>query len=452
MKKENKLFIEPTSKFGKNGIKSIKIWQWSLCAFFFLLLIIIVPIALTNKKSELQTYSCKEGEFTILESIPQGLELESANLTHEGWIKLIDSATKTLDIACFYMTLSEGSDYDHANGSFGALVFAAIKRAADRGVEIRIAENKNSNETDNMDYKSLLRYSKNIKVKILDFTELIGAGILHTKFMIVDNTNFYVGSANMDWRSLAQVKELGILIFNCECLARDLEKIFKVYWQFGNTTKKLDQHPDYDDDLATQWNIETPATVTLNSKDNNVFIASSPPEMSPPGRAQDLDAILHIINNAESSLSLEVMDYIPAYLYQDGSIYWPVLDTALRNASYHRNVNIRFLIGKWNHTRPAMYQFFKSLNELANITVKVFIVPDRDGEQIPFTRVNHAKYAVSEKQVFIDTSNWSADYFMSTAGVSFNSYHEEIIDQVQQRFDRDWNSKYTYDLSILPDL
>ncbi|KAJ6243688.1 phospholipase d - related [Anaeramoeba flamelloides] len=449
---EQKRYFEPTSKFGKGGIKSMKPWQWALCAFFFLLIVIIIPIALTNKKHELKQYDCKDGEFTILESIPQELDLESANLTHKGWIKLIDSATKTLDIACFYMTLSEGSDYPDANGSFGASVFDAIKRAADRGVKIRIAENKNNYETDNIDYKYLLGYSKNIKVKILDFTKLIGAGILHTKFMVVDKTNFYVGSANMDWRSLAQVKELGILIFNCECLARDIGKIFSVYWQFGNTTKKLDQHPNFDDDLATQWNIGNPASVTLNSKKNSVFLASSPPEFSPTGRTQDLDAILHIINNAESSLSLEVMDYMPAYLYQKGNVYWPTLDTAIRNASFHRNVDIRFLIGKWNHTRPEMYQFFKSLNELSTVTVKLFIVPDRKGKQIPFTRVNHAKYAVSEKQVFIDTSNWSADYFMSTAGVSFNSYHKQIINQVQDRFDRDWNSKYTHDLSILPDL
>ncbi|KAJ6242777.1 phospholipase d - related [Anaeramoeba flamelloides] len=406
----------------------------------------------SEKEKQRKIAQMIDGEFTILESIPQELELGSANLTYEGWIKLIDGATKTLDIACFYMTLSEGSDYPDANGTFGVLVFEAIKRAADRGVEIRIAKNTNQAENQKIDYLYLLGYSKNIKVKILDFEKLLGVGILHTKFLIVDNTDFYVGSANMDWRSLAQVKELGILIANCECLARDLGKIFQVYWQFGNTTKKLAQHPYFDDDLSTQWNIGNPASVTLNSEKNSVFIASSPPALSPTGRTQDLDAILHIINNAESTLSLEVMDYIPAYLYQGDNVYWSVLDTALRNASFHRNVKIRLLIGKWNYTRPEMFQFLKSLDDLASITVKYFIVPDRKGKQIPWTRVNHAKYAVSESQVFIDTSNWSADYFTSTAGVSFNSYHKEIVSQAQQRFERDWDSKYTHNLSSLTEL
>lgn len=30
-------------------------------------------------------------------------------------------------------------------------------------------------------------------------------GVLHTKFWIVDKKHIYIGSANMDWRSLTQV-------------------------------------------------------------------------------------------------------------------------------------------------------------------------------------------------------------------------------------------------------
>ena len=42
-------------------------------------------------------------------------------------------------------------------------------------------------------------------VKYLDFNKLIGSGVLHTKFWIVDRKHFYVGSANLDWRALTQV-------------------------------------------------------------------------------------------------------------------------------------------------------------------------------------------------------------------------------------------------------
>ena len=67
-----------------------------------------------------------------------------------------------------------------------------------------------------------------LQVRSLNFAAIIGSGILHTKLWLIDRTHFYVGSANMDWRSLTQVKELGIVAFNCSCMANDLAKIFDV--------------------------------------------------------------------------------------------------------------------------------------------------------------------------------------------------------------------------------
>jgi phospholipase D3/4 len=43
-------------------------------------------------------------------------------------------------------------------------------------------------------------------VRSLNFTALMGSGVLHTKMWIVDQKNVYIGSANMDWRSLTEVK------------------------------------------------------------------------------------------------------------------------------------------------------------------------------------------------------------------------------------------------------
>lgn len=41
----------------------------------------------------------------------------------------------------------------------------------------------------------------------------------------------------MDWRSLTQVKELGMFIRDCECLANDISKIFEVLWILGKENK-----------------------------------------------------------------------------------------------------------------------------------------------------------------------------------------------------------------------
>jgi len=35
----------------------------------------------------------------------------------------------------------------------------------------------------------------------------MGGGVLHTKLWIIDHQHFYVGSANMDWRSLTEVSK-----------------------------------------------------------------------------------------------------------------------------------------------------------------------------------------------------------------------------------------------------
>jgi len=76
---------------------------------------------------------------------------------------------------------------------------------------------------------------------------------------------------------------------------------------------------------------------------------------------------------------------------------------------------------------------------------------------IPFARVNHNKYMVTDKGAFISTSNWSGDYFTSTAGVSIivnqmqssnRKTTDQIIIQAQllEVFLRDWNSNYSIDL------
>ncbi|AUL80133.1 CPXV044 protein [Vaccinia virus] len=71
-----------------------------------------------------------------------------------------------------------------------------------------------------------------VEVRYIDITNTLG-GVLHTKFWISDNTHIYLGSANIDWRSLTRVKELGIAIFNNRNLASDLPHIFEVYWYLG---------------------------------------------------------------------------------------------------------------------------------------------------------------------------------------------------------------------------
>lgn len=79
-----------------------------------------------------------------------------------------------------------------------------------------------------------------------------------------------------------------------------------------------------------------------------------------------------------------------------------------------------------------------------------------DQAQIPYARVNHNKYMVTDNVAYIGTSNWSADYFTNTAGIGFilqdtstfdrNETMQSIRKDLASLFERDWNSEYAADL------
>ena len=79
--------------------------------------------------------------------------------------------------------------------------------------------------------------------------------------------------------------------------------------------------------------------------------------------------------------------------------------------------------------------------------VRMFRVPSFTPAQkkVPFGRVNHNKYLVTESTGFVGTSNWSADYFISTGGIGF-VFAGALRNDLEELFQRDWNSSYASDL------
>jgi phospholipase D3/4 len=159
------------------------------------------------------------------------------------------------------------------------------------------------------------------------------------------------------------------------------------------------------------------------------------------------------------------MDYLPEAIYMDPKFYWPDLDTAMREANF-RGVQVHFLVAHWEHSKPAAVQYLVSLNDLDNIEVKYYVVPKMDGvENIPYTRVNHAKFVVTDQSIlnyidiytnlfppfflatYVSNNNWTADYFFSTAGLSSVIQSSSFIQRLKAVFERDWNGPYTSPLS-----
>lgn len=235
--------------------------------------------------------------------------------TFDAWNELILSAKKSLFIGSYYWTLRSSEVANHSSSIYGDKIFNALLAAGiDRKIDIRIAQSMPSQVSPNIDTE-ILEKRKAAKVRSVNFMKLIGAGVLHTKVWIVDGKHFYVGSANNDWRSLSQVKELGVLVTNCSCLATDLTKIFNVYWELGRNDSTIPSK--WPDKFTTTINIDKPMIIDYNSGDYlfSSFFSSSPPQMNPKGRTNDVSAILRTIQNAERFIHISVMDYFPLELY-----------------------------------------------------------------------------------------------------------------------------------------
>ncbi|EDW71296.1 5'-3' exonuclease PLD3 [Drosophila virilis] len=407
-----------------------------------------------------QQYDCN---ITLVESIPIGLNFTPNSpkfmSTFEAWQQLLDNSKSTLDIGSYYWSLrSEDTGANESSAQPGELIFQKLldNAIATSKIKIRIAQSEPSSVSPNLDTQLLASYGA-ADVVSLDFSKYLGGGILHTKLWIVDGEHFYLGSANMDWRALTQVKELGVLAQNCPQLTSDLAKIFKAYWYLGsNPDARIPSSWPYD--YGTKYNKDQPMLLNVNKMyPMQAFAASSPPPLSASGRTHDLDAILTTIHGALKFVHIAVMDYYPLIVFGPKIQYWSAIDNALRSAAVERGVAVKMLISWWKHSDASQDNYLRSLQDLTmahphvNIQIRRFIVPaDEAQKRIPYGRVNHNKYMVTDRVAYIGTSNWSGDYFTDTAGIGLVLKDTQpgltgtIRNDLENVFDRDWNSTYAH--------
>lgn len=408
--------------------------------------------------------STDQCSMVLVESIPVHMKYE-ANATlgiplEKVWKELISMATDQVDVASFYWTLTgEDINVNSSSDIPGKDILREFEELPSRNVSVRVVTSVPSIRTNSTDLKILKE--KGVQVRRVNFGRLT-KGVLHSKFWIVDKRHVFIGSANMDWRALTQVKELGVVVYNCSSLAKDLQKIFQSYWEMGQSNSSLPQPwpAQYD----TAINKQHPLLVKDDNVTSSIYLTGSPPSFCPPSRTQDLEAILYSISEAKHYVDVAVMEYFPTTRFEKPRRYWPAIDDAIRAAAFERRVKIRMLISCGQDSDPAMLPFLESLASMdsphhgVNIQIKLYIVPVGNQSDIPFTRVNHNKYMVTDKVAYIGTSNWSGDYFMTTAGVGLViSQHapqqewrtEALQNQLKAVFNRDWHSEFAVHLTDL---
>ncbi|XP_039616631.1 5'-3' exonuclease PLD3 isoform X2 [Polypterus senegalus] len=394
--------------------------------------------------------------FQLVESIPTGLEYPEGSPLYpsifQAWKHLLNEANGSVDIAAFYFTLRD-TELENLDPSAdqGRQIFEALSQLQPRGIKLSIAVNSpQSSDQDTTTLSDTGAEVRNVDLKVLT------GGIIHTKLWVVDKKHVYVGSANMDWRSLTQVKELGATVYNCSCLAQDMEKIFQMYFYLGKKDHFIPAlwPTEYTADSSKEY----PLSLKLNGVPSKVYLSSAPPSLCGDGRTDDLTAIIDVIQDAQKFIYISVMDYLPMSEYSTPKRFWPTIDTQLRVAACEKRVQVRLLVSCWEHSYPPMFVFLESLDVLkqkpleCKIEVKIFHVGPNPGQRkIPFTRVNHAKYMVTDRVAYIGTSNWSESYFTQTAGVgivinqtdaSVTEDQTTVQNQLEAVFLRDWNSNH----------
>ncbi|KAI3351277.1 hypothetical protein L3Q82_005827 [Scortum barcoo] len=398
----------------------------------------------------------------LVESIPVGLYQSSSssrNSIADSWLHLLDKANSSVHIAAFYFTLqARDLEFADSSDSQGRMVFEHLKQLKSKGVKLQIAVN--APQTSTQDTAELS--ATGAEVREVDLKALTG-GIVHTKLWVVDQKHFYLGSANMDWRSLSQVKEVGLLVEDCSCLAQDAFRIFGVYWDLGGANNGS-LPPYWPARLSALSSSQKPMRLKFNGVPAQVYLSSAPSLISARGRSDDLSTIISVIDDAQKFIHISVMDYLPLSEFTQPLRFWPTIDTALRAAACTRDVQVRLLISCWKHSPASMFTFLQSLLVLnrpplkCNIDVKIFTVPSTAEQmKIPFARVNHAKYMVTDRVVYIGTSNWSENYFTQTAGVGLvvnqtgselKKGQETLQSQAEELFLRDWTSQELEDVEV----
>ncbi|XP_070684417.1 inactive phospholipase D5 [Pempheris klunzingeri] len=430
-----------------------------LCCFAVLVALIFssVDIWWDDEDGITEENCSRDCHIVLVENIPDDLSLSMDGRPHlplsVGFHTLLDQAKRSVEVVSPVWALNPWDLQTMPSAAEqGHLLFQRLLSLKSRGVKLKIA----SSLTNSAELKTLAAH--NGEVHFVNMTALT-RGAMHSSFWIVDRKHIYIGSADMDWRSLSKRKELGVLVYNCSCLALDLHRIFSFYWQL--------HEKDY---IPSIWSKRVTALygrhealqLQLNSTQAAAYLSTSPELFCSKDRTRDVDAIYQVIQSAKTFIFISVTDYLPLLTrtYRRTSVtrYWSSIDEVIREAVVLRGVRVRLLISFWKRTHPLTFNFVTSLTSLCmqlhNCSLEVRFFSHKEQKDDIQHGLNHNKYVVTDNAVYIGNHDWVGSDFAFNAGIGLvvkmkNGIRDRgatILEHIKAAFERDWRSQYAKSL------
>ncbi|MBM3988535.1 MAG: phospholipase [Planctomycetes bacterium] len=355
----------------------------------------------------------------LVETMPVETTLEHADIpdAHIVWLEMIGGARTSIDLAHFYASNQQGSRLE--------TVVAALEAAAVRGVKVRFLAEEKFVKT----YPETLErlgMAVGISVRRFDVAKAFG-GVLHSKSMVVDGREAFVGSQNFDWRALEHIVELGLRVRAPQSV-RAFAAIFECDWQVAGGTPLAEA-------LAPLRTMPAP----VDEIDGVRIETRFSPLVGIPGEPWwDLPELVERIDAASKTLQLQLLTY---KMVGRDKEYFAELETALRRAAA-RGVAVRILVADWGKRR-GIVEGLQSLEPLENIAVRFVTIPEHSSGHIPFGRVLHAKTLVADgARLWLGTSNWERDYFHESRNASVFIDGGALPTRVGALHEELWTSAY----------
>ncbi len=350
-------------------------------------------------------------------TLPVETQLKSFSIpaTADTWLELIRTAADrndSIDIEQFYISTAKGEPMEP--------VIAALHDAAKKGVPVRVIVDKTFLAKEDGGIKAFLG-ADGIEVRTLDYGK-IADGVQHSKFLIVNRKQAYLGSANFDWRALKHIHETGLRITDTH-IVTSLQAVFDRDWDRA-TPQGSFQFPS------------TPVTpVTVPPAGTHRFTASPTGDI-PANVPSTIDSFLRLIGGAKQSIRLQTMEY-SENVFGKKKEKWTVLQQALIAAA--KKVSVQLLVDDSKSKDAAL----RALAE-AGVEVKAVKLPEHSSGPIPFARLIHSKFmVVDEKEFWLGTDNFSKSYFYNSRGVGVVSTDAKIASQLGDLFRDLWDSRYS---------